>query len=1582
MARQFPSSRRISRSLIWAAAWACVLGTQSPQLCPANPTGGVVVNGNALINQAPGLTTIQQSTNRAVINWGSFSIGSGEQTNFILPNANSATLNRVLGGGPSLLDGRLTSNGHLFLINGSGIVFGKGAMIDTNGLVASTLDTSNASFLAGGSMVFKGGSQAGVTNAGEIRAGSGDVFLIGLQVTNSGTIRAPNGTVGLAAGSEVLIKAVGDERVVVRNAVGGKVGTGVDNSGLIEASVAELKAHNGNVYALAIRNSGRIAATGATKQGGRILLRANGGNIENRGELVARGSAGRGGQIRINAGRKGQATIGGRVDANAAKMKGGNIAVTAGRIVIDADSVISADGPQGGGAISIGSDGISTETILAGRISADSAEGIGGVVRLGGEALTLAGTSITSANGGAGGGGVYAGGGFHGRDTQLSNSANVRVDAGAVLTANAIHKGRGGNVVVFASGSLTFNGSLQALGGALSGDGGRAELSGKKSLKLDGLTGHVHLGAPNGRAGMLVIDPNDILITDLGGGTTVTNPANASLLDAADVSNFLNTASLTIETDPNAMGGSGNITVDGLISWNSANYLTINAQRTFRLAATEFSTGIIQAQGGGNVTINAGRDIVLDDTTLISTTTGQVTLNANQGALAATGNFDGITIYGSIETSGGDIRLAGRAGSGGVVIITGAAPQPYAIVIDGGSLRADGGVISLSTTGGDVMSNGTLSAAGLKLSGNGGFDLSNAGNSIDVLATANRVTWINFENSTGLAIDSLDEASGVLAAGDIRIAVTGGERLSVNQGIDSQGGAIELRAYGIDVNGAALSTMGNGQIRLVAVRDIALNAGASISVVDGNLTLEANQGEFGQSGAFDGIRMSGASLTTSGKGSILLYGRSGDTGDSNSGIVLTQGSTIASTSMADTAGGIELHGEIGGGDNGNRGILLQNADTAISSGKGNITLTGTGNGWGVDNFGVELGVDAAVGSIAGGTVTIISDATLLNAGISTRGGAIAIQSANVVLGSSVTLDTTNNGAASAGGNITFTGIINGLFGVNPDLIIHAGIAGAVALGGAVGADHSIQSVEIVAGTLTGAPNITATAFTLTAGGVMDLTQVATESLSVTGRAGNDTIMLSYVPADLTIRGGAGNDTVTFASAGMPVSTSLGSYSGIENLIGSGSDADTLSSAAGSTPYVPGAAGTGSGTVGALNFSSFENLVGLVPGSNLPPEVVQVTSGSLLQNTVPTGGATGGNTPPGQAAQTTNNFNNTSPGAGGSTGAAGGSTSGGSGTVTTGGAAAGGAGGGTNGGSAGGLPSGDFVGTPPTGVTAGNSQGAGPVTMSGGSPASPATQAQMGAANSPDAQSELGKALGGDGTMGVTSSEHLVSMDAGGSAPGSSTTAQLATGTGSLAQSELALGAGGSGEFPVTYETGPTTMNLGGTAPPGSAQQGMNDANTPETFSDLSRAMGGDGTAPTDPTTGSVAMDVSGTPAGAQTESALAANTAPGTTSELAAALGGTGEVAVPSGGPPATMNGAGTPASPQVASGMGSTVSALSEQELDAALGGDGTGRAGAADGSLPIGAAGSAPPGAAVAGHLNDAASAQSEEELTAALH
>ncbi|MEN9215462.1 MAG: filamentous hemagglutinin N-terminal domain-containing protein, partial [Gloeomargarita sp. DG_1_6_bins_138] len=113
----------------------------------ALPQGGQVTHGSATIQQV-GETklNINQSSDRAVINWNSFSIAPQEWVNFQQPSSTSATLNRVTGSTPSSIAGRLTANGQVFLINPNGIAFLPTAQVDVAGLVASTLNIKDSDF--------------------------------------------------------------------------------------------------------------------------------------------------------------------------------------------------------------------------------------------------------------------------------------------------------------------------------------------------------------------------------------------------------------------------------------------------------------------------------------------------------------------------------------------------------------------------------------------------------------------------------------------------------------------------------------------------------------------------------------------------------------------------------------------------------------------------------------------------------------------------------------------------------------------------------------------------------------------------------------------------------------------------------------------------------------------------------------------------------------------------------------------------------------------------------------------------------------------------------------------------------------------------------------------------------------------------------------------------------------------------------------------------------------------------------------------------------------------------------------------
>ncbi|MEM6915291.1 MAG: filamentous hemagglutinin N-terminal domain-containing protein, partial [Verrucomicrobiota bacterium] len=319
-----------------------------PGIAVANPNGATVRHGSVDIARSGNLLQVHQHTQNAVIDWQSFSIQSGETTQFLQPGSSAAILNRVTGVSQSQIDGLLKANGRVLLVNPNGIVIGRGGRIDVGGFVASSLDVSNAEFLAGGDMTFRGGPNSGaVVNLGSVRAGDGDVFLFAPRVENAGSLSAPNGTIGLGAGSTVLLKATGSERIFIEGE-----GT-VVNSGSVAANLAELKAHGGNVYAMAIKNSGRVVATGVRRQGGQVFLTGRGGKVKNSGTISATRSNGSGGAVKVEAKdvELESATV---ITVEGSTGVGGVIDLFAESLVINDDVLVDASGATGGGTIFAG----------------------------------------------------------------------------------------------------------------------------------------------------------------------------------------------------------------------------------------------------------------------------------------------------------------------------------------------------------------------------------------------------------------------------------------------------------------------------------------------------------------------------------------------------------------------------------------------------------------------------------------------------------------------------------------------------------------------------------------------------------------------------------------------------------------------------------------------------------------------------------------------------------------------------------------------------------------------------------------------------------------------------------------------------------------------------------------------------------------------------------------------------------------------------------------------------------------------------------------------------------------------------
>lgn len=133
-----------SATAVWAAIDAGAL-----------PTSGTVTSGTAEIATETGsvpVMNITQTTDKAIINWGSFNIGSNAAVNFVhtkngVQNTAGITLNRVAAaGGMSEIYGKLNAVGSVILVNPNGVLLGSGGEVNAAGIVMSTADISDADF--------------------------------------------------------------------------------------------------------------------------------------------------------------------------------------------------------------------------------------------------------------------------------------------------------------------------------------------------------------------------------------------------------------------------------------------------------------------------------------------------------------------------------------------------------------------------------------------------------------------------------------------------------------------------------------------------------------------------------------------------------------------------------------------------------------------------------------------------------------------------------------------------------------------------------------------------------------------------------------------------------------------------------------------------------------------------------------------------------------------------------------------------------------------------------------------------------------------------------------------------------------------------------------------------------------------------------------------------------------------------------------------------------------------------------------------------------------------------------------------
>ncbi len=952
----FARRRSVKRTLLLLATTALtspllVVVAQAQNL----PTGGSVAAGNVAIAQpSANQLNITQSSQSAVVNWQSFSVGQGSAVNIAQPNSSAALLNRVTGNTPSTISGSITANGQVYLVNPNGIAITQSGTVNTGGFVASTLGISDADFMAGKRTFTGNGASAAVSNAGSINVGRGGyAALIGGTVSNSGSINVPLGKAGLGSGEQATLDFSGD--------------------GFLQVAVPTSAGGSGAL----IRNSGSITADGGSVTISAATAREAARNAVNiSGFVQARSIDGHTGAIVIGGGAGGKVKISGRLDASSPHGTGGRINVTGNNIKLR-EATVDASGKTGGGSIAID-------------------------------------------------GGIRGSG-------PLQRAETTSIDSNTVIRADAVTSGNGGNVVVWSDQLTTFAGTISAQGGALGGDGGFVETSGKERLSVRD-TAFVNTLAPMGATGNWLLDPRNITVAT-GGAATLPEGSFGSGNNASDITiapTTINAAASNVTLQAN-----NDITINNNIGMTNSVMLTLNAGRSILVNANVVSKGGFTATindagaasanrsaGKAAFTMAAGTSISTVPTTAvaagaISITTGTLAADST-GATSLAANVGDITLAalnssgfaGATTSAGGNVTVTNSQGNilsaaSGTVTITanGATPSGGSNVAGGA-----GGTIQLTATNGaigsSVTSLGAISATG----GAGRATNANGGNGGAVTLTAGTSIW-----------DSAITTTGGLKAGTGTNGTTGAiQNLATNGSITMTTDSLSAGALTFTANA------GSGVVTIQSLTPSTTmginNSGSALNLTAANLALiTAKTLNFGSAAMTGQITLGAATLPGS-IGNVVVTTASPDL-VADGAIKVTGNITGATGNLALNATASDIY-LLGGTIS--VGTFSANAATYITSAGGTYSNTsgtaafsaGTAAGIGDPNYG-NL---SFLGTVAAGTLTLNAQG-IVYSGFTINANNLLVQGGgtfNLFTASTLDQTTSTNTIGTIASNVTGT----------------------------------------------------------------------------------------------------------------------------------------------------------------------------------------------------------------------------------------------------------------------------------------------------------------------------------------------------------------------------------------------------------------------------------------------------------------------------------------------------------------------------------------------------------------------------------
>ncbi len=969
----------LSVSLVW---W---------NLSFAAPEGGVVVGGNAAIAQSGTTTTINQTSQNAVINWQGFNLASNEAAHFIQPNSNAAALNRITSGLPTTIAGTVTANGNVFFVNPAGILFTNTSRIDVGGILATTANIQNQDFM-NGNYHFTGdpNSTSSVINNGAIRS-QGLVALVGSNVQNNGVITANSGKVILGSGADYTVDMYGDN--------------------LINFSVA-------NTQPASISNDGAIYA-----DGGQVLLTAKAASnivdnvISMKGVIQANTVSQKNGSIILSGGDSGVVSVTGKMSAHTVKVLGKHV-------VVNNNAQIASDGGEvliGGNYLGQGPEQNASTTYFGPDALIDNPNGR--VIIWGTDAMQAHGT-------------INAPGGFVETSGHWFDVSGIRVNANQWLLDPA-------DLVIYSSASQ----NITAAGTMYSPD----ETVGTSYLNtadfiptLNAGTNVTIMTTPSGsqpNPGNIEINApisktaggNAVLnINAVGALTVMPGAAITSTAGTLDVNLTAANGNIMLGSNINANGGNVSLTAGNSIYDSNgpntgvifANTLTTSSGTSPSSSGGSTFLNAVQHQVSAFVgTTGAGGNITLDNgapsgtLSVLSLSAGNVTI-VNNGAIQFANGLESVAGNLNIQSNGnifqfpfsGQLHVGGaatfdtRSAINASISLTNGNNQfagPVTLYLNNSnqsinltnSIATQLGVGTISgadliiNSGGAITQNGFITVPGsLTISSVGDITLDASGNNIAALnATAGSGGNFSLTNAASLTVNGLS------VTGDAAITTTIGNIISNN---------ISIGAANVNFNAAHNVNLGTSTINS---GNVTLAAGNAVNnVLTGSITantLSTTSGGMTQLGNlaisnFQGASSTGIILTNTGALNIVGISDTGFLNIANNGSIAQSGAITVTGTSDFSAGANAIDLTTNGSGNSFTGAI-----TLSNSGANDVSLTNS------------IATVLAASSV-GNNLTIVSGGAL------SQTGALVVPGTSSFSAGSNAIDLTTNGASNS-----FTGAI-------------------------------------------------------------------------------------------------------------------------------------------------------------------------------------------------------------------------------------------------------------------------------------------------------------------------------------------------------------------------------------------------------------------------------------------------------------------------------------------------------------------------------------------------------------------------------